>query len=175
MSAPRAITEFPRLPPRRTGEAVRPVAERCDEAGVRLQVPAEEVGKHGFAELPGADLGTDPDAATDLALVLGGDGTILSALRRFAGRDVPVFAVNYGAIGFLATIENRELDDGVRRALRGAFDMLGIPARGLATRPAAGLELLPAPARQVRPAGALNPRAGVTRGLRRTRSVGARC
>ena len=119
---------FTRRAPGRTDDAVRRVAELCDEAGVRLQVPSDEVAKHGFCELPGADLGADPDAATDLALVLGGDGTILSALRRFAGRDVPVFAVNYGAIGFLATIENRELDDGVRRALRGDFDILGIPA-----------------------------------------------
>jgi len=119
---------FTRRAPGRTDEAVRRVAGLCDEAGVRLQVPSDEVAKHGFCELPGADLGADPDAATDLALVLGGDGTILSALRRFAGRDVPVFAVNYGAIGFLATIENRELDDGVRRALRGDFDILGIPA-----------------------------------------------
>jgi len=119
---------FTRRAPGGTDDAVRRVAELCDEAGVRLQVPSDEVAKHGFCELPGADLGADPDAATDLALVLGGDGTILSALRRFAGRDVPVFAVNYGAIGFLATIENRELDDGVRRALRGDFDILGIPA-----------------------------------------------
>jgi len=119
---------FTRRAPGRTDEAVRRVAGLCDEAGVRLQVPSDEVDKHGFSELAGADMGTDPDAATDLALVLGGDGTILSALRRFAGRDVPVFAVNYGAIGFLATIENSELDDGVRRAVRGDFDVLGIPA-----------------------------------------------
>ena len=90
---------------------------------MRLQVPAEEVEKHGFEELPGATLGTDPDADTDLALVLGGDGTILSALRRFAGRGVPVFAVNYGAIGFLATIENERA--GGRRGARGAGRLRG--------------------------------------------------
>ena len=37
--------------------------------------------------------------------MLGGDGTILRALRRYAGTGVPVFAVNYGEIGFLATID----------------------------------------------------------------------
>ncbi|MDQ3720533.1 MAG: NAD(+)/NADH kinase [Actinomycetota bacterium] len=125
---PGSITVFTRRAPGRTDDAVRRVAGLCAEAGVRLQVPREEVDKHGFSELPGADLGTDPDAATDLALVLGGDGTILSALRRFAGRDVPVFAVNYGAIGFLATVENSVLDEGVRRALRGDFEVLGLPA-----------------------------------------------
>jgi len=107
---------------------VRRVAALCAESGVRLQVPGDEMDKHGFEELPGTTLGTDPDATTDLALVLGGDGTILSALRRFAGRGVPVFAVNYGAIGFLATIENSELDEGIRRALAGDFEELAIPA-----------------------------------------------
>jgi NAD+ kinase len=128
VSAPQAITVFTRRAPGQTEEAVRRLAALCAEQGVRLQVPEEEVDKHGFDELPGAELGTDPDADTDLALVLGGDGTILSALRRFAVRRVPVFAVNYGAIGFLATIENKDFDDGVRRALDGDFEQLTIPA-----------------------------------------------
>ncbi len=128
MSAPKAITVFTRRAPGQTDEAVRRLAALCAEEGVRLQVPEDEVDKHGFDELRGAELGTDPDADTDLALVLGGDGTILSALRRFAVRRVPVFAVNYGAIGFLATIENKDFDEGVRRALTGDFEELSIPA-----------------------------------------------
>jgi NAD+ kinase len=122
------VSVFTRRAPGQTEQAVKRVAELCAEAGVRLQVPADEVDKHGFEHLSGAVLGTDPDAATDLALVLGGDGTILSALRRFAGRGVPVFAVNYGAIGFLATTENTEFDENVGRALRGDFEELAIPA-----------------------------------------------
>ena len=71
--------------------------------------------------------GAEPGADTDLALVLGGDGTILSSLRLFAGRDVPTFAINYGAIGFLATIEGDRLDEGVRRALAGDFEVRAPP------------------------------------------------
>ena len=67
-------------------------------------------------------------AIATLALVLGGDGTILSALRRYAGQGVPVFAVNFGAIGFLATVEPWELEDGVARAFAGEFDVLELPA-----------------------------------------------
>jgi NAD+ kinase len=71
---------------------------------------------------------TPNDPAVDLCMVLGGDGTILRALRRYAGTNVPVFAVNFGDIGFLATIEPEELVDGVRRAYEGDFELLRLPA-----------------------------------------------
>jgi NAD+ kinase len=78
-------------------------------------------------------VGADPAEPTDLAVVLGGDGTILSTLRRYAGRDVPVFAVNLGAVGFLATVEQAEMDDGLARALAGDFEVLSLPALTFST------------------------------------------
>jgi NAD+ kinase len=72
----------------------------------------------------------------ELCVVLGGDGTILRALRRYAGTSVPVFAVNYGEVGFLATIdpeEDGELADGFARALAGDFEVLTLPALALET------------------------------------------
>ncbi len=101
------------------------------ENGVEVRLPSAEVEKHGIEPREGVVLGADPDGETDLALALGGDGTILSCLRRFAGRDVPVFAVNYGAIGFLATVEPAELEEGLQRALAGEFDLMELP--GLVT------------------------------------------
>ena len=47
----------------------------------------------------------------ELCVVLGGDGTILRALRRYAGTSVPVFAVNFGQVGFLATVDPEDHDD----------------------------------------------------------------
>jgi NAD+ kinase len=69
----------------------------------------------------------------ELCLVLGGDGTILGALQRYAGTGVPVFAINFGAIGFLATVEPQDLEDGIRRALTGDFELLRLPAIVLET------------------------------------------
>jgi NAD+ kinase len=88
-----------------------------------VRLPAAEADKFGTL------IGTSPDDShpPDLALVLGGDGTILTALRKFAGTGVPVFAINYGAIGFLATIEPWELEERVRSALRGEFDLMELP------------------------------------------------
>ncbi len=61
-------------------------------------------------------------------MVLGGDGTILRALRHYSGTGVPVFAINFGEIGFLATVEPSDLAGGIRRALDGDFELLRLPA-----------------------------------------------
>jgi NAD+ kinase len=63
-----------------------------------------------------------------VAVVLGGDGSILTAMRVFAGRPVPVFAFNYGAIGFLSTVDHNCLDDGIERLVHGNFEVIGMPA-----------------------------------------------
>ncbi|MDQ6915177.1 MAG: NAD(+)/NADH kinase [Actinomycetota bacterium] len=63
--------------------------------------------------------------------MLGGDGTILTALRHYVGTRVPVFAVNYGDVGFLATMDPDGLDQGLARALAGEFDSMELPAIAL--------------------------------------------
>jgi len=63
----------------------------------------------------------------DLAVVLGGDGTMLRALKRFLGARVPVIGVNYGRVGFLAAMDKDDLDEGIRRALEGDFEVVELP------------------------------------------------
>src|SRR5207302_1938995 len=65
---------------------------------------------------PGEDLTT-----ADIADVLGGDGTRLRALQRFLGTDVPVIGVNFGRVGFLATIQPNELESGLARVFSGDY------------------------------------------------------
>jgi NAD+ kinase len=124
---------FTRRAPGDTEAAVRRLVELAAESQITVRVPEEEVAKHDLRDLPGAELGADPDGPTDLAVVMGGDGTILTAMRRFAGRDVPVFAINFGAIGFLATVERDGLDDAIKQALTGQFDVLHLPALAVGT------------------------------------------
>ncbi len=99
------------------------------EAEAALRRVAEEIGVELRFEDSDAPA-SDGDA--EIAIALGGDGTILSALRRFSGKGVPVFAVNFGQVGFLATIERGECEEGFRRAFAGQFDLLALPAVGIA-------------------------------------------
>jgi NAD+ kinase len=112
-----------------TSGAVHHVIERLTAGGITVRVDAEEREKHGLRARDGLVLDADPAAdGTGLALVLGGDGTMLRAMRTFAGRNVPVFSFNFGAIGFLATVEKGELDEGIKRVLEGDYELLKMPA-----------------------------------------------
>ena len=102
-----------------SGNAVRRAAvvthsrrARVGDALSRLESIAREAG---------VALVGDDAADADLAVVLGGDGTMLRALQRFLGAGVPVFGVNFGRVGFLASIDGAELEQGARRAFAGDF------------------------------------------------------
>ena len=111
-----------------TRGALMRVLELAREAGMEVHVPPSEAAKHELQAGDGLVVDDDPEGKAELALVLGGDGTILSTLRRYTGTRVPVFAINFGTIGFLATVEPWELEQGVRHALAGDFDIMELPA-----------------------------------------------
>jgi NAD+ kinase len=108
--------------PETIGAALERLQALAAERGVELLFPDEEVEKHGL----GSDQGDLAEA--DLAVVLGGDGTMLRALRRFLGTDVPVIGVNFGRVGFLASMEAESLDEGLGRALTGEYRVVKLPA-----------------------------------------------
>jgi NAD+ kinase len=112
--------------PEQTRPAVREAVDAVTKHGATMVASAEECEKHGDAA-SGCEEVTQLPEHPDLCVVLGGDGTILHALRTYAGTGVPVFAVNFGTVGFLAAVERDELGPGLERALAGDFEVMGLP------------------------------------------------
>ena len=112
-------------PPAAT-DAVPVAVAAARTAGWRLVADQIELDKHGAAAA-GVEL-ERADETPDLCLVLGGDGTILHALRRFANTEVPVFGVNFGTVGFLAAVERADVEAGIARAFAGEIEAIELPA-----------------------------------------------
>jgi NAD+ kinase len=92
----------------------------AQEHGVELVVAADEAAKHGVE-------GSGDPASADLAVVLGGDGTVLRALARFLGMGIPVIGVNFGRVGFLSSMAKRDLEAGMGRVFGGEYDVVELP------------------------------------------------
>jgi NAD+ kinase len=107
-------------------DAVRVVTSAAGDAGWRLVADAAEVAKHGDAAA-GIEAVDPLPREADLCVVLGGDGSILHALRHFAGSGAPVFAINFGTVGFLAAVERDGAEDGIRRAFEGETETIDLP------------------------------------------------
>jgi NAD+ kinase len=125
-------------PPAAT-EAVAMAVKVAGEAGWRLVGTRDELAKHGDAAV-GIEVAID-QPRPDLCLVLGGDGSILHALRRFAHTGVPVFGVNFGTVGFLAAVERDEAEEGIRRALAGEAETVDLPGLEVTLDGATGVGL----------------------------------
>jgi len=97
--------------PAEIADGIRVLTDQARKMGVELVFESDEQG-----------------AQADVCIVLGGDGATLRALRHHAGTDVPVFAINYGRIGFLATVDRDDLPSALELALTGRFEVARLPA-----------------------------------------------
>jgi NAD+ kinase len=91
----------------------------AQELGVELVFSEEEAQKHG--------VDATADETADIAVVLGGDGTVLRALARFLGTGIPVIGVNFGRVGFLSSMGRRDLEVGLGRVFTGEYDVVELP------------------------------------------------
>jgi NAD+ kinase len=123
----RRATVFTHRRPTETGPAIVSMLDVARQAGAVLRFDPDETRKHDLAPADGLELDARIDRDVDICFALGGDGTILTALRTYARTGVPVFAVNFGEIGFLATVDRDDADSGFKRAFAGEFEVLSLP------------------------------------------------
>jgi NAD+ kinase len=74
----------------------------------------------------GVELVDEPERA-QLAVAVGGDGTILRTLARLLGTGVPVIGINFGRVGFLASIAPERLEDDLVRVFAGEYRTIEQP------------------------------------------------
>ncbi|WP_431804076.1 NAD kinase [Microbacterium sp. bgisy203] len=125
-SEPREILVVAHARREDTVAAARRVIDALTAAGAHAVLP------DGDDELR-AELGDTSDIATlgvdvtvtalDLAIVLGGDGTILRAAELVREGTAPILGINMGHVGFLAEIEADVIDDAMRRVIARDYDV----------------------------------------------------
>ncbi|HEX6157027.1 MAG TPA: NAD(+)/NADH kinase [Burkholderiales bacterium] len=92
---------------------------RSAESESSLQQLREFLRKRGCEVLPdGQNAG---DAKADLAIVIGGDGTMLGAARELVRHHVPLVGVNQGRLGFMTDIGLQDMQTGIGAILDGNY------------------------------------------------------
>jgi NAD+ kinase len=128
----RTATVLTHRRPSETRPAIDGLIELARAAGAILYIDPEETRKHRLAHGPGMEIDVEGRIDADICFALGGDGTILTALRKYAGTGMPVFAVNFGEIGFLATVDREQARTGFELAFAGRYEVLSLPGIALA-------------------------------------------
>lgn len=116
------MSEIERAPIRIVGIVYR---ENSSEAAALAETLAGQVRTLGrevwYAHREEEDVIAARLEGSDLALVLGGDGTILSLARLCAPLNVPILGINFGRVGFLTELEPDEVEAKLKLYLDGDF------------------------------------------------------
>ena len=126
---PCALRAARRFPMTSTSESSTqsPVETAAVVAHGRVDVgERRRAGARGGRERRASSSSTSPERA-QLAVAVGGDGTILRTLAQLLGTGVPVIGVNFGRVGFLASIAPERLEDDLARVFAGEYRIIELP------------------------------------------------
>lgn len=102
-------------------ELARDAAGWLAERGHEVRLPLQDAGIAGLPELGVAEQGFA--RGLDVAVSLGGDGTMLRTVELVAGEGVPVVGVNVGQLGYLTEVEPTGLRMALKRFLAGSYEI----------------------------------------------------
>lgn len=101
-----------------TRELLRSLERIAGARNLDMSVDCESIG--GVSPLP--DLPCESfGEQMDVVLTLGGDGTLLRAVRRMGAKPAPVLGINSGKLGFLTTATQNAVDDVIEELLAGSL------------------------------------------------------
>jgi NAD+ kinase len=100
---------------------LRSLATLLQAASRHVLIETQTAEQTGLTELPSASYEEIGEKA-DLAIVMGGDGTMLGAARRLAPFDVPLAGINHGRLGFITDIALQDAQCAVADLLEGRFE-----------------------------------------------------
>lgn len=119
MSGYRTIALFGKQDSGAVAEALGELREHLERRGLEVLVDEAFCGIAGLAR-DCVDIATIQQRA-DVAIVIGGDGTLLAAARKLGPADVPLVGINLGRLGFMTDIARADMRTAIDRLLAGEF------------------------------------------------------
>jgi NAD+ kinase len=101
---------------------LRAMAATLRQAGCQVLLEAETARQTSVTEFGHADYETI-GAGADLAIIMGGDGTMLGAARKLAPYRVPLIGINHGRLGFITDIPLHNATEAITGVLNGHYDI----------------------------------------------------
>src|SRR5678809_1299717 len=99
--------------------SLRELSALLEKRGCRVVIEKETAGELGVRGEDYAAIGSQ----ADLAVVVGGDGTMLAAARNLVRHKVPMVGVNQGRVGFMTDIGHRNMVEGIGAILEGRYSL----------------------------------------------------
>ncbi|NGM87261.1 NAD kinase [Parapusillimonas sp. SGNA-6] len=100
---------------------LRKLAATLLNAGCKVLIESETAQNTGITEHPAASY-EDIGRQADLAVIMGGDGTMLGAARQLARSNVPLIGINHGRLGFITDIPLHSANDALASVIKGNYD-----------------------------------------------------
>lgn len=100
---------------------MRALAKLLTQEGCQVLIEAETASHTGVSEYQGASF-AEIGMRASLAIVMGGDGTMLGAARHLSPFDVPVIGINHGRLGFITDIPVQDASAALKALLSGHYE-----------------------------------------------------
>ena len=114
----KTVAVFPNLIKPETRDILTRIRAFFATREARIILPRVRAAEFGMEDCGVDDIERQP---ADFALSLGGDGTLLGICRRYASNPVPVCGINMGTLGFMADIEQNELEERLEKLCQGDY------------------------------------------------------